>query len=43
MIRPLKSLKRSGTELVNLELTKKKKQVSHDDQVTTIELEGFDV
>ena len=43
VIRPLKSLKRSGTELVNLELTKKKKQVSHDDQVTTIELEGFDV
>ena len=42
-IPPLKSLKRPGIELVNLELPKKKKQVSHDDQVTTIELAGSDV
>ena len=43
MVPSLKSLKRPGTELLNFELPKKKKQVSHDDQDTTIELAGFDI
>uniref|UniRef100_A0A7N2R4N7 CCHC-type domain-containing protein n=1 Tax=Quercus lobata TaxID=97700 RepID=A0A7N2R4N7_QUELO len=43
VVPPLKSLKRTGTELLNSELPKKKKQVSHDDQDTTIELAGSDI
>ena len=43
VVPPLKSLKCQGTELLNFELPKKKKQVSHDDQDTTIELAGFDI
>ena len=42
VIPPLKALKRPGTELFNLELPKKKKQVSHDDQDTTTKLAGSD-
>ena len=42
VIPPLKALKRPGTELFNIELPKKKKQVSHDDQDNTTKLAGFD-
>ena len=43
VVPPLKSLKHLGTELLNFELPKKNKQVSHDDQDTTIELAGSDI
>ena len=38
IVPPLTALKRSGAELFNAELSKKKKQVSQDDQNTKIEL-----
>lgn len=38
MVPPLKSLKHTGTALFDSKLPKKKKQASHDDQDTTIEL-----
>ena len=43
MVPPLKYRKRPGTELLNFELPKKKKQVSHDDQDTIIELVGSNI
>ena len=43
VVPPLKALKRPGTELLNLELPKKKKQVSHDDQDTTTKLARSDI
>nr|POF24853.1 hypothetical protein CFP56_26242 [Quercus suber] len=43
VVPPLKSLKRTGTKLLNFELPKKKKQVFDDDQDTTIELAGSDI
>ena len=42
VIPPLTALKRPGTELSNIELPKKKKQVSHDDQDNTTKLAGSD-
>ena len=43
VVPPLKALKRPGTDLLNFELPKKKKQVSHDDQDTKTKLAGFDI
>ena len=43
VVPPLKALKCPGTDLLNFELPKKKKQISHDDQDTKIELAGSDI
>ena len=43
VVPPLKALKRLGTDLLNFELPKKKKQISHNDQDTKTELAGSDI